>query len=110
MAPPGAGALFPVFALTFVGGLGGFLAKVAVDALVQEELPDVYRGRAFALYDILYNAASVVAAALMVASSPPPFALPLTLAGIVTLALAVAVGAGMRRVGLFITTASAPRA
>ena len=56
-----------VMALTFLGGYGGFVTKVAVDAAVQESLPDDYRGRAFALYDILYNLASVVAGGLMVA-------------------------------------------
>ena len=55
-----------LLALTFLGGLGGFVSKVAVDAEVQEDLPDELRGRAFALYDILYNLASVAAAGLMV--------------------------------------------
>ncbi len=58
--------IYAVMALTFLGGYGGFVTKVAVDAAVQESLPDAYRGRAFALYDILYNAASVVAGGLMV--------------------------------------------
>jgi sugar phosphate permease len=55
-----------LLALTFLGGLGGFVSKVAVDAEVQQDLPDELRGRAFALYDILYNLASVAAAGLMV--------------------------------------------
>lgn len=59
--------MLAVMALTFLGGYGGFVTKVAVDAAVQESLPDDYRGRAFALYDILYNLASVVAGGLMVA-------------------------------------------
>ena len=59
--------IISVMALTFLGGYGGFVTKVAVDAAVQESLPDDYRGRAFALYDILYNLASVVAGGLMVA-------------------------------------------
>lgn len=59
--------IFAVMILTFLGGYGGFVTKVAVDAAVQESLPDDYRGRAFALYDILYNLASVVAGGLMVA-------------------------------------------
>ena len=59
--------IYSVMALTFLGGYGGFVTKVAVDAAVQESLPDHYRGRAFALYDILYNLASVVAGGLMVA-------------------------------------------
>ncbi|MGH2754269.1 MAG: MFS transporter [Actinomycetota bacterium] len=55
-----------VLGLTFVGGFGGFLAKVAVDAQVQRALPDEYRGRGFAVYDILYNLATVIAAALVI--------------------------------------------
>jgi MFS family permease len=55
--------------LTFFGGVGGFITKVAVDAQIQEALPDELRGRAFALYDILYNLASVAAAGLMVVGS-----------------------------------------
>jgi MFS family permease len=39
-------------------------AKIAVDTIVQADTDDAYRGRAFALYDVLYNAAFVGAAAL----------------------------------------------
>jgi len=39
-------------------------AKIAVDTIVQRDTDDVFRGRAFALYDVLYNAAFVGAAAL----------------------------------------------
>lgn len=63
--------IYAVMALTFLGGYGGFVTKVAVDAAVQESLPDDYRGRAFSLYDILYNLASVVAGGLMVALYDP---------------------------------------
>ena len=62
----GASDIYAVVALTFIGGYGGFVSKVATDAAVQESLPDDYRGRAFALYDILYNFASVAAGLLMV--------------------------------------------
>ena len=39
-------------------------AKIAVDTIVQRDTDDAFRGRAFALYDVLYNAAFVAAAAL----------------------------------------------
>ena len=39
-------------------------AKIAVDTIVQRDTDDAFRGRAFALYDVLYNAAFVGAAAL----------------------------------------------
>ncbi|WP_426596035.1 MFS transporter [Cellulomonas sp. McL0617] len=45
-------------------GLAAQGAKIAVDTIVQRDTDDEYRGRAFALYDVLYNAAFVGAAAL----------------------------------------------
>ncbi|WP_413451712.1 MFS transporter [Georgenia phoenicis] len=39
-------------------------AKIAVDTIVHRDTHDDYRGRAFSLYDVLYNAAFVAAAAL----------------------------------------------
>ncbi len=61
----GISALPAVLGLTLLGGFGGFIAKVAVDAQVQRALPDEFRGRGFAVYDILYNLATVVAALLL---------------------------------------------
>nr|MDT0663975.1 MFS transporter [Micromonospora sp. DSM 115978] len=49
------------------GVLLGFSAqasKICVDTIVQEQTDDAYRGRAFALYDLLFNVAFVSAAAL----------------------------------------------
>ena len=45
-------------------------AKIAVDTIVQADTADAYRGRAFALYDVLYNAAFVGAAALAAVALP----------------------------------------
>ena len=45
-------------------------AKIAVDTIVQRDTADRFRGRAFALYDVLYNAAFVGAAALAAAALP----------------------------------------
>jgi MFS family permease len=50
-------------------GLSYAFAKIPVDTIVQEEMPDDYRGRAFASYDLLFNVARVAvtgAAALAV--------------------------------------------
>ncbi len=44
--------------------------KVAVDTLVQESLPDGYRGRVFSVYDFFYNAARIVAALLAIVMFP----------------------------------------
>jgi len=54
----------------FVLGLAAQGAKIAVDTIVQGDTGDLYRGRAFALYDVLYNAAFVGAAALAAAALP----------------------------------------
>jgi len=48
--------------LTFWLGFGFFLGKISLDTLVQEALGRDFRGRAFSLYDIAYNAAWLVAA------------------------------------------------
>lgn len=92
----GMGSVTAVLGLTFVGGYGAFVAKVAVDAQVQEELPDEYRGRAFALYDIIYNLASVAAALVMVAVGGTSVGVTLVVAGIATLGLALLLGVAMR--------------
>lgn len=51
-------------------GLAAQGAKIAVDTIVQRDTADEFRGRAFALYDVLYNAAFVGAAALAAAALP----------------------------------------
>lgn len=51
--------------VTFFLGLGFFLAKISLDTMVQESLGDDFRGRAFSLYDIAYNLAWVIAAAVL---------------------------------------------
>ena len=51
--------------LTFFLGFGFFLGKISLDTMVQEALGDDFRGRAFSIYDIAYNLAWVIAAAVM---------------------------------------------
>ncbi|WP_309134220.1 MFS transporter [Cellulomonas sp.] len=51
-------------------GLAAQGAKIAVDTIVQRDTVDAYRGRAFSLYDVLYNAAFVGAAALAAVTLP----------------------------------------
>lgn len=55
---------------SYITGLTFAWKKVAVDTLVQEALPDGYRGRVFAIYDIAYNMARVVAGAIAVGMFP----------------------------------------
>jgi MFS family permease len=89
-----------VLVLTAVGGYGGFVTKVAVDAQVQEALPDEYRGRAFSLYDILYNLASVAAALVVVAGEALPLRPMFVATGAVALALALVFARAMTRAGM----------
>ena len=44
--------------------------KVSVDTMVQESLPDGYRGRVFSVYDFFYNLARLVAAVIAVLLFP----------------------------------------
>jgi len=57
-------ALVPMLVGAVALGLAAQGAKIAVDTIVQRDTEDAYRGRAFSLYDVLYNAAFVGAAAL----------------------------------------------
>lgn len=43
-------------------GFGSQAMKICVDTLLQESLHDIYRGRVFALYDVLFNVSFVAAA------------------------------------------------
>ncbi|MBW3594124.1 MAG: MFS transporter [Actinobacteria bacterium] len=104
-----------LLALTFLGGLGGFVSKVAVDAEVQQDLPDRLRGRAFALYDILYNLASVAAAAGMVIGGDISLRPRLVVVGIVSLIGCFVMGRTMKNAGMPLIAAKpdeafAPRA
>lgn len=51
-------------------GLGSQGAKIAVDTIVQADTADAFRGRAFSLYDMMYNAAFVGAAVLAAVALP----------------------------------------
>lgn len=83
-------------------GLAAQGTKIAVDTIVQRDTDDDFRGRAFGLYDVLYNAAFVGAAALAAAVLPDtgwsrPAFVALAVAYVLT---AVALRAGVRRVAL----------
>lgn len=53
-----------------VVGLSFAWKKIPVDTIVQASLPDGYRGRVFAVYDVAYNASRVVAAGLAIPLFP----------------------------------------
>ena len=51
---------------SFAVGLTFAWKKIPVDTMVQEAIPDGYRGRVFAVYDVLYNLSRVAAAFLAI--------------------------------------------
>jgi len=55
-----------VLLASFAVGLTFAWKKIPVDTLVQESIPDGYRGRVFAVYDVAYNLSRVVASFLAI--------------------------------------------
>jgi MFS family permease len=55
-----------VLLASFVIGLTFAWKKVPVDTMVQEAVPDAYRGRVFAVYDVAYNLSRVAAALIAI--------------------------------------------
>lgn len=64
-------ATLPLLAAALLLGLVTQGAKICADTIVQRAVPDGYRGRVFAVYDVLYNVAFVAAAAVAAATLPP---------------------------------------
>jgi hypothetical protein len=62
--------LVTLFIGTFAIGLTGQGAKICVDAIVQDNVDDGFRGRVFSLYDVVFNAAFIAAAGLSVLLLP----------------------------------------
>ncbi|MEO3805508.1 MFS transporter [Nonomuraea sp. B1E8] len=81
IAMAGAGVLTAVLVLPFqewglpvagfVLGLAGQSVKICADTTVQRDVEDIYRGRAFSIYDMLFNGMYVLAAALSAVILPP---------------------------------------
>jgi sugar phosphate permease len=51
--------------LLFVGSFSFFLGKISTDTITQQAMPDGFRGRAFALFDIAYNLGFIVPALVL---------------------------------------------
>jgi MFS family permease len=67
------GALFTepaVLVASFFLGLASQGIKIVVDTLVQTHVEDVFRGRVFSLYDVIFNVAFVAAAAVAALALP----------------------------------------
>ncbi|HEX9124504.1 MAG TPA: MFS transporter [Actinomycetota bacterium] len=52
-------------AIVFIGALGFFIGKIAADTIMQQALPDDFRGRGFSLFDIAYNLGWIVPALVL---------------------------------------------
>ena len=59
-----------ILVASFVVGMAFAWKKIPVDTTVQASLPDGYRGRVFSVYDVIYNGARLVAAALVIPLVP----------------------------------------
>jgi MFS family permease len=73
-----------LFATAFLSALFGQSVKVTNDALVQSKIEDVFRGRVFAVYDVLVNGAIVLGAlvaAWVLPISGDSWAMPLIISG-----------------------------
>jgi MFS family permease len=51
--------------MLFTGFFAFFLGKVSADTVVQQAMPDDFRGRAFALFDIAYNLGFIIPAFIL---------------------------------------------
>jgi hypothetical protein len=51
--------------LLFVGSFSFFLGKISADTITQQSMPDDFRGRAFALFDIAYNLGFIIPALIL---------------------------------------------
>lgn len=88
-------------AASFMLGLGAQSLKICTDTLVQAHIDDTYKGRVFIIYDMVFNAALAIAAAIAALVLPPdgvsvPIFLGLSVAyGLIAVAFTVA----SRRIG-----------
>jgi hypothetical protein len=89
-------------AMLFCGFFAFFLGKISSDTITQQAMPDDFRGRAFALYDIAYNLGFIVPALILsviwVEGDPARTRLILIASGLVFLGLTAAIAAWARHV------------
>ena len=88
-------------AMLFIGFFSFFLGKISADTIMQQSMPDDFRGRAFALFDIAYNLGFIVPArcstSVWVEDSPGTTRAILLISGAVFLGLSTLVAAWGRR-------------
>jgi MFS family permease len=78
-------------------GFASQCVKITVDTLIQRDIEDRFRGRVFALYDMLFNLALVAAATITAVALPPDGHSPVS---------AVAVGVGWALLAVAYVTSS----
>jgi MFS family permease len=54
--------------VAFVAALSYFVGKISADTIMQQSLPDQYRGRGFSFFDVAYNLAWIVPALVLFAA------------------------------------------
>jgi MFS family permease len=88
--------------MLFFGFFSFFLGKIATDTITQQAMPDDFRGRAFALYDIAYNLGFIIPALILsvvwVEGSASQTRLILVVSGLVFLGLTALVASWARRI------------
>jgi hypothetical protein len=60
----------PFLVMGFIMGLSAQCVKICTDTTLQQQVDDAYMGRAFSLYDMLYNVTYVVGPAIAVPFLP----------------------------------------
>ncbi|MEP7060712.1 MAG: MFS transporter, partial [Actinomycetota bacterium] len=88
--------------MLFIGFFSFFLGKISADTIMQQAMPDDFRGRAFALFDIAYNLGFIIPALILsfiwVEGSATRTRIILVASGVVFLGLTAVVGAWSRRI------------
>jgi Major Facilitator Superfamily len=89
-------------AMLFVGFFAFFVGKISADTIMQQSMPDDFRGRAFALFDIAYNLGFIVPAFILsfiwIENDPTRTRWILIISGAVFLGLTALVAAWARRI------------
>jgi len=88
------GGLLGRFLLNFFVGLGFFLVKVSADVMTQRSLPDDFRGRAYALFDIAYALSYAIPALVLWLAANAGISLKFVVAGAGVLVFLLALGLG----------------
>jgi hypothetical protein len=91
------------YAATFVAGLAFFMVKVAADTVTQQALPDNFRGRAYALFDISYALSYALPAAVLYLAASADMNLEVVVAayGGLLVLLGLGMGTWARKLNLY---------